>query len=241
MPAYTHSDRGSAFMSAECKTFLLDKSIASTRSTSYNSAGNGQVERLNQILWQTIKLELKTHKLLLQHWQELLSDTLHSVRNLICSATNQTPHDRIFIFQRRFTASSSICIGLQPPGLVAIKHHVRSSKFDPLTDEMHLIEANLQNVHVQYPDGKEDTVAFKHLAPKPTSNDKILEKKSRVAKVDSENFANDVAPANESFTTEDVDAEPIQNKSLNSPSSETKLHHSQRVRKSPERYDPANY
>ena len=51
---------------------------------------------------------------------------------------------------------------------------------------MHLIEANPQYTHVQYPNGKEDTVALKHLAPKPTSNDEILET-NRVVEVDSEN------------------------------------------------------
>ena len=106
---------------------------------------------------------------------------------------------------------------------------------------MHLIEANLQYAHVQYPDGKEDTAALKHLAPKPTSYDEILET-NRVVEVDSENPANDAAPANESFTTEDVDAEPIENESLiNGHSCKTKLRRSQRVRKPPERYDPANY
>ena len=48
-------------MSAEFKRYLLNKGVASSR-TSYNPAGNGQVERLNQTLWQTIKLGLKTHK-----------------------------------------------------------------------------------------------------------------------------------------------------------------------------------
>ena len=240
MPAYIHSDRGSAFMSAEFKRYLLDKGIASSRTTSYNPAGNGQVERLNQTLWQAIKLGLKTHKLPLQHWQELLSDALHSVRSLLCTATNQTPHERIFNFQRRSTSGSSIPSWLAIPGPVLIKRHVRSSKFDPPTEEVHLIEANPQYAHVRYPDGKEDTVALKHLAPKPTSNDEILET-NRVVEVDSENPANDAARANESFTTEDVDAEPIQNESLNDPSCETKLRRSQRVRKPPERYDPANY
>ena len=93
---------------------------------------------------------------------------------------------------------------------------------------------------MQYPDGKEDTLTSKHLAQKPTSSDKILEK-NRVAEVDSENLANDAAPANESFTTEDVDAESIQNKSLNSPFCETKLRCSQRFRTHAERYDPTNY
>ena len=119
-------------------------------------------------------------------------------------------------------------LGLQPP-TVLIKRHVRSSKFNPLTDEVHLIEANPQYAHVQYPDEKEDTVALKHLAPKLTLIDKILET-NRVVKVDSENPANDAAPANESFTTEDVDADPIQNERLiNDPSCKTKLHRFQRV------------
>ena len=97
MPAYIHSDRESAFMSAEFKRYL-DKGIASSRTTSYNTAGNGQVESLNQILWETIKLGLKTHKLPLQHWQELLSDALHSVRSLLCTAINQTPHKKSLNF-----------------------------------------------------------------------------------------------------------------------------------------------
>ena len=79
---------------------------------------------------------------------------------------------------------------------------------------------------------------LKHLAPKPTSNDEILET-NRVVEVDSENAANDAAPANESFTTKDVDVEPIQNESLNDPSCKTKLRHSQRVRKPPEHYNPS--
>ena len=73
---------------------------------------------------------------------------------------------------------------------------------------------------MRYPDVKEDTVALKHLVPKTTSSDEILEK-NRVAKVDSENLTNDAAPANESFSTKNVDSEPIQNKSLNGPSNKT--------------------
>ena len=81
---------------------------------------------------------------------------------------------------------------------------------------------------MRYTDEKEDTVALKHLVPKPTLNNKIIE----TNRVDSENPANDAAPANESFTTKDVHADPIQNERLiNNPSCETKLHCFQRVRK----------
>ena len=71
MPAYIYSDTESAFMSAGFKPYLFDKGFASSRTTRYNPAGNGQVEHLNQTLWQTIKLGLKTLKLPFQHWQDL--------------------------------------------------------------------------------------------------------------------------------------------------------------------------
>ena len=67
MPAYIHSDRETAFTTAEFKRNLLHKGIASSRTISYNPARNRQVERLNQTLGQTVKLELKTHILPLQH------------------------------------------------------------------------------------------------------------------------------------------------------------------------------
>ena len=84
-----------------------------------------------------------------------------------------------------------------------------------------------------------DTQIEKNQA-KSISRDKILEKNC-VAEVDAKNLVNDSAPANGSFTIEYVNAEPIQNKTLNSPSCETKLRRSQRVRQLLDCYDPANY
>ena len=43
---------------------------------------------------------------------------------------------------------------------------MRKSKFDPLVDEVELIEANPNYAHIRFPDGREDTVVLKHLAPK---------------------------------------------------------------------------
>ncbi len=45
MPAYIHSDRGSSFMSEEHRKFLLSKGIATSQTTPYNPACNGQVEK----------------------------------------------------------------------------------------------------------------------------------------------------------------------------------------------------
>jgi transposase InsO family protein len=165
MPAYIHSDRGSGFMSAKLKDFLLQKGISSSRTTPYNPCGNGQVERLNGTLWKAISLALKTRELPTSCWQDVLNDALHSIRSLLCTATDVTPHERLFVHQRRSTSGTSVPTWLTTPGPVLLKRQVRKSKFDPLVDEVELIDANSQYAHVRFPDGREDTVASKYLAP----------------------------------------------------------------------------
>ena len=142
MPGFIHSDRSSGFMSVELKNFLLKRGIAASRTTSYNPTGNGQVERLNGSLWKAITLALKTQVLPVNCWQEVLSDALHSIRSLLCTATNATPHERLFAFQRRSTSGISVPTWLTVPGPVLLKRHVRNSKYEPLVDEVELIEAN---------------------------------------------------------------------------------------------------
>ncbi|KAK3895124.1 hypothetical protein Pcinc_001139 [Petrolisthes cinctipes] len=46
---------------------------------------------------------------------------------------------------------------------------LRTSKTDPLIYEVELIHANPQYAHIRHPDGKEDTVSIKHLAPSSDS------------------------------------------------------------------------
>ena len=165
MPTFIHTDHGSEFMSSELKNVLLQKGISISRTTSYNPAGNGQIERLNGTLWKAIILALKTKGLPTSYWQEVLLDALHSIRSLLCTATNATPHQRMFSYQRKSTSGVSIPSWLTTPAPVLLKRHVRNSKYDPLVDEVNLLEANRQYAHVQFPDGREDTVSIKHLAP----------------------------------------------------------------------------
>ena len=100
MPSFIHSDRGSSFMSTELQTFLHNKGVATSRTTAYNPQGNGQVEKLNHTLWRTILLTLKSRKLPTTHWEDVLPDALHSIRSLLCTATNATPHERLFLYNR---------------------------------------------------------------------------------------------------------------------------------------------
>ena len=168
MPAYVHSDRGSSFMSAELKSFLFSKGIATSRTTAYNPEGNGQVERYNGIIWKAVSLALRSRGLPVERWEVVLPDALHSVRSLLSTATNETPHERLFRHQRRSTSGNSVPTWLSKPGdVVLMKRHVRQ-KYDPLVDEVELLEANPQYAHVRLPDGRETTVSIRHLAPRGT-------------------------------------------------------------------------
>lgn len=169
MPAYVHSDRGASFMSQELQAFLRGKGIATSRTTSYNPAGNGQVERYNGIVWKAVETSLKSKNLHIKYWQVVLPDALHSIRSLLCTATNETPHERFFKFPRRSSSEAAIPTWMTEPGTVLLKRHVRTNKTDPLVEEVELLQANPHYAFVRYPDGRETTVSTKHLAPKPPS------------------------------------------------------------------------
>ncbi len=168
LPSYIHSDRGSSFMSQEIKDFLTLQGIATSRTTPYNPQCNGQAERYNGIIWKTIELALKTQNLPITSWHTILSDALHSVRSLLCTATNTTPHERMFNHPRRSYNGTATPCWLMRPGPVLLKNHVRKSKYDPLVQEVDLLEANPQYAYVKMPDGREVTVSTRHLAPTGT-------------------------------------------------------------------------
>ena len=168
VPSYIHSDRGSAFMSEELKSFLADKGIASSRSCPYNPTGNGQVERYNGVIWKAIQLAAASRNLRIESWELLLPDVLHSIRSLLCTSTNETPHERIFKFSRKSSIGKTIPSWLLHPGKVLLKRFVRHSKHEPLVDEVELLESNSQYAHIRHNDGRESTVSVKHLAPFPS-------------------------------------------------------------------------
>ena len=98
---FIHSDNGPCFVSQEFKTYLRRRGISSSKSSIYHPVGNGQAERTVQTVWKTIQLAMKEANLSLMQWEAVLADSLHSIRSLLCTATNVTPHERFFGFQRR--------------------------------------------------------------------------------------------------------------------------------------------
>ena len=136
-----------------------------SRTTPYNPRGNGQVERYNGIIWRAVSLALKTRSLSPADWELVLPDALHSIRSLLCTATNCTPHERLFCYQRKSSCGRSVPTWLVSPGQALYRRQVRQSKYDPLVDEVELLDVNTNYAHVRFQDGRETTVSLRHLAP----------------------------------------------------------------------------
>ena len=151
-------------MSQELKDWLHSKNIPTSRTSPYNPAGNGQCERYNGTIWKAITLACKSKGLDIEQLESVLPDSLHSIRSLLCTSTNSTPHERIFNYVRRSSTGQSIPSWLTP-GPILLKRHVRRSKYDPLIDEVELLDANPSYAHVKLQDGRETTVSLRDLAP----------------------------------------------------------------------------
>jgi hypothetical protein len=95
-PNHIHSDRGTSFIADILKEYLFKLGISSSHSTPYHPEGNSQCERYVGIIWKTIRLELAQQALRDSQWDMVINKALSSVRSLLCTATNTTPHERMF-------------------------------------------------------------------------------------------------------------------------------------------------
>ena len=165
MPAFVHSDRGTAFTSTEFQTFLTERGVASSKTTRYNPQGNGLCERYNGIVWKAIVLALKSFGLPVSKWEAVLPQALHAIRSLLCTATNATPHERFFGFTRRTTTGNCVPTWLTTPGTVLLRRHARHSKYEPLVEQVDLLHATPNYAHIRFDNGRETTVSVRDLAP----------------------------------------------------------------------------
>lgn len=158
-------------MSKEVTQFLSDHGVVMTHSTPYHPQGNGQCERVNGTIWKGVCLSLRSQGLPESRWESVLDCVLHSIRSLLCTATNQTPHERLFSFPRKSPNGYSLPSWLSHPGPVLLRKFVKSSKSDPLVEPVELITATPRFVRVRHPDGREATVSTRDLAePAGTSH-----------------------------------------------------------------------
>ena len=111
-----HSDNAASFTSREFLDFLHKFGIPVSRTSVYNPRCNGQTEIYNGIVWSAVTAALKSRNLPVTQWETVLRDALHSVRSLLCTSTNTTPHERMFAFSRRSSIGFSVPTWLSNPG-----------------------------------------------------------------------------------------------------------------------------
>ena len=111
MPDMVHSNRATDFLSEEATQYLRRKDIASSKTSHYNPKCNGQVEKLNGTVWKAVQVTLHSCKMKTSDWETVLPDALHSICSLLRSATNTTPHDRMFNFVRVYIRENDSIMG----------------------------------------------------------------------------------------------------------------------------------
>ena len=129
------------------------------------------MEKYNGSVWKAVQLAFHTKKLPLKCWEQVITDVLHSIRSLLCTATNETPHERVFSFSRRLTSGSSLPGWLTDNSKALMKRHGNRSKYDSLVEEVELLDVKPNTSHVRSEEGVELTVSNKHLAP--IGNDRL--------------------------------------------------------------------
>ena len=164
-----HSDNGPTFVSSEFRRYLLNRGIVSSKSSINHPSGNGQVEKCVGTVWKAIKLCLKTLKLPISRWELVLDNALHAIRSLLCVATNVTPREHFFSYQRRSSTRDSLPPWLTNSRKAYVKRFVRLSKNNPLVDEVELIYINPTYASVRYCNGREATVSICDFAPNSQS------------------------------------------------------------------------
>lgn len=163
-PKYLHSDRGTSFVSSEVKSYLFSKGIASSHSTPYHPVGNSQCERYVGIVWKTITLEIDQLKIGINQWDTVLDRSLHSIRSLISTATNATPHERLFSFARSQFVTNHFTFEVDK--FMYLKKFVRN-KSEPLVERVEVVNRNPNYTEILHGNGRFDRVSNNDLSPCP--------------------------------------------------------------------------
>ena len=99
--------------------------------------------------------------------ERVLPKALHAIRSLLCTATNQTPHERMFSFPRRAISGMAMPSWLLDQNTTVLLRRFVRTKKEPICDPVHLLDANPTYAKVRHADGRESTVSTSDLAPFP--------------------------------------------------------------------------
>ena len=154
--------------------------------TPYHPQGNGQRERTNETLCTAINCKLHSRGFLPDKWESVMDQSLASMRCLLSTATNESPHQRFFAFDRRSSVGFSTPKWMQPGKTVYLKQYVRPAKDHPLVSPTKIIETIGESfARVQFSNNRVDTISTSGLAPGikgqeilPQSQAEIIDKDS---------------------------------------------------------------
>ena len=82
----------------------------------------------------------------------LLPKVLHSIRSQLCIENNATLHERLFSYQQRSPSDHSVPSWLAVQSSVLLRRHASTNKYEPIVEEVPLVEANPQYAHVRFVD-----------------------------------------------------------------------------------------
>ena len=85
---------------------------------------------------------------------------LHSLRSLLCTATNATPHESLFNFHRKSCAELSLPSWLTKTGPAYLRNFNPAGKNDDLVRKVKLTGANPCFACVKFANGRESTVSL---------------------------------------------------------------------------------
>ena len=199
---YIHSDNEKSFVLKELKEFLLKRGIASSKSSPYHPTGNSQVEHYIGVIWKAIRLALKTYNFGVLSWEAVLPDAIQSLRSLLNTATNSTPHELFFNFDRQSQSGKSSPAWLATPGPILLQKFVKTHKNDDLVEEVQLVKANSTYASIRYADERERTVSISDLAPCPKNSQQTI---PETTQEQTEKPGNEISTDANSFLLHDKD------------------------------------
>ncbi len=170
-PGSLHSDRGAQLESAKLRSFLVNNGTIKTRTTPYSPQGNGQCERTNGTIMKSIRLALRTLSMDKSQWEQVLPLALASIRSLLCTATNETPHDCFIKFNRHSIVGSPLPNFLRENNTTVLHRQHITQKGDLPVEKVILRETLSPHfARVEFSNGRVDTVSTRNLAPYATDN-----------------------------------------------------------------------
>ena len=113
-----------------------------------------------------------------------------------------------------------------------LKHHVRTSKYDPLVDKVELIQASLTHARVRWQNGQEVTVSLRDTSPfgeKEILDDVGLQPLNNTELLPEENSNNSQSSSDKVVTDSSAENEPV------NVSEQQVLRHSTREQRPPDR------